>query len=133
MGREIEILSREAEMIYKVLLNKKPEKRVVERYIAANKKKFGLKDACCLEKMIERGTDIEALEFAWRIKNPLNILSGKFQIMFYIAEARTENFNSFFNRKNARIAVYFILGFQALRSVLKFIKGFFILKRWKLA
>jgi len=133
MGDARQYLEREGGIIYRALLGKDPAAVLVERYAEANLRKFGEEKSMKLRRLVERGADIEALEFAWRLKDPTNPLTGKMHIMIYLAEAQPENFHAFFNTRSRRVIPWLILPWQFLRSVYKGFKGWILLKRWKLA
>ena len=129
MGDARQYLEREGGIIYRALLGKDPAAVLVERYAEANLRKFGEEKSMELRRLVERGVDIEALEFAWRLRDPLNLLTGKVHVMIYLAEARPENFPLFFNTRKRRLIACMVIPWHFLRSVYKGIKGIILLKR----
>lgn len=124
-------LSEEAEYFYKKVFSAPAPRQIVEKYIAANLKKIpephrGIRD------LILRKADIEAIEMAWRFKSPRNVLTKKIHVLIYLAETTPENFPVFINSKNKRFFSFIVLACQFVRSIGKFIKGKFLLKRYRL-
>jgi len=81
-----------------------------------------------LSQAIKRGCDLEAVECAWRLKDKSNVLTKKFNILFYLTEARSESFPIFVNQQASSFKAYFSLAFHLVRSLYKLVKGYFILK-----
>ena len=76
-----------------------------------------------LERLIERGADLEALELALRRSRRRNALTQRFQVLCYLAEVRPDNFGRFVNERRRRPAGWLILGLHLLRSLYKLAKG----------
>jgi len=76
-----------------------------------------------LERLIERGTDLEALELALRRSRRRNALTQRFQVLCYLAEVRSDNFGRFVNERRRWSAGWLILGLHLLRSLYKLAKG----------
>jgi hypothetical protein len=76
-----------------------------------------------LERLIERGTDLEALELALRRSRRRNALTQRFQVLCYLAEVRPDNFGRFVNERRRWSAGWLILGLHLLRSLYKLAKG----------
>jgi len=133
MSEDRSFLEREARILYRILLGAEPPSRILERYVDANRRQFGKEASGEMRKIFDRRCDVEALEFAWRLKDPRNPLTSKMHIMIYLAEAQPETFEAFFNTRSRRVLPWLILPWQFLRSVYKGFKGWILLKRWKLA
>ena len=124
-------LSEEAEYFHKRVFSSPASRRIVEKYVSANLKKIpgqhrGIRD------LILRKADIEAVEMASRFKSPRNVLTKKIHILIYLAETTPENFPVFINTKNKRFFSFIALACHLVRSIGKFIKGIFLLKRYRL-
>jgi hypothetical protein len=76
-----------------------------------------------LERLIERGVDLEALELALRRSRRRNALTQRFQVLCYLAEVRPDNIGRFVNERCRRPAGWLILGLHLLRSLYKLAKG----------
>jgi len=76
-----------------------------------------------LERLIERGADLEALELALRRSRRRNALTQRFQVLCYLAEVRPDNFGRFVNERRRWPAGWLILGLHLLRSLYKLAKG----------
>jgi hypothetical protein len=76
-----------------------------------------------LERLIERGADLEALELALRRSRRHNALTQRFQVLCYLAEVRPDNFGRFVNERRRWSAGWIILGLHLLRSLYKLAKG----------
>jgi hypothetical protein len=76
-----------------------------------------------LERLIERGADLEALELALRRSRRRNALTQRFQVLCYLAEVRPDNFGRFVNERRRWPAGWLILGLHLLRSIYKLAKG----------
>ena len=76
-----------------------------------------------LDRLVERGTDLEALELALRRSRRRNALTQRFQVLCYLAEVRPDNFGRFVNERRRWWAGWLILGLHLLRSLYKLAKG----------
>lgn len=126
-----DFLTQEAEYFYRTIFSAPIPRPILEKYIAANRKKMPGPDER-IGKLVSKKADIEAVEMAWRFKSPRNVLTKKIHILVYLAETTPENFPLFFNTKNRRFFSFIVLAGHFLRSVAKFIKGTFLLKRYNL-
>lgn len=133
MGETDTRLEREARALYRVILKRDPDRRLVDRYVRANHSLCGDEEIPRFSELVDRGVDLEAMEFAWRLKDARNPLTRKVHIMIYLAEAIPVNFPAFFNSRRRRFGALFILFRHFLRSVYKGVKGLVLLKRWKIA
>lgn len=123
-------LEQEARALYGLLLKREPDSGLIGRYIKANQVLFVPEAMPDFSELVKCGVDLEALEFAWRLKNNKNPLTSKLHIMIYLAEARPENFNVFFNSRDRRLKALLILGWHFARSLYKGLKGMVLLRRW---
>jgi hypothetical protein len=112
-------LIQEAEYFYQKIFAAPVPRPILEKYIAANRKKMPRPDER-IRNLVLKKADIEAVEMAWRFKSPRNVLTKKIHILIYLAETTPENFSLFFNTKNKRFSSFIVL------------KGKFLLKRYNL-
>jgi hypothetical protein len=124
-------LIHEAEYFYQKIFSAPVPRSILEKYIAANREKMPRPDER-IGKLVLKKADIEAVEMAWRFKSPRNVLTKKIHILIYLAETTPENFSLFFNTKNRRFFSFILLTAHFMRSVGKFIKGKFLLKRYNI-
>ena len=81
-----------------------------------------------MQRIVEEGADIEALEFALRTRWPNNILCQKLKLLIYIAEAFPEYYLDFVNEEPRRFEGFFSLALHGLRTVYKGLKGRWLLR-----
>lgn len=81
-------------------------------------------------RVIVKVRDIEALEMAARIKNRLPLLVSKLRLMVYLAETLPQNMNYFINPQDRKFRGKGIVFFSGLRSIIKYIKGVFLLRKY---
>lgn len=125
-------LAAEAESFYRTLFGAPAPPAVTERYIAANVHCFGTDFADPVTSVVvRRGLDPEAVEFALRLRGSTP-LTRKLQILFYLAEVRSENYDYFVSRGESLPAAVLALFGSILRSVWKFLKGQYLVRRYRL-
>jgi hypothetical protein len=76
-----------------------------------------------LRQLIERGVDLEALEFALRRVRFLNPLTQRFRVISYLAEVRPENYGRFVTEHRQFFAGWLTLAMHLIRSIYKLAKG----------
>jgi hypothetical protein len=124
-------LSEEAGYFYKKIFSAPAPRQTIEKYIAVNLNKIPHAHRGIRELVLKKA-DIEAIEMAWRFKSPRNVLTKKIHILLYLAETTPENFPVFINTKNKRFFSFIVLAYHLIRSIGKFLKGIFLLKRHRL-
>lgn len=122
----------EAERIYYALFKEEIPLKLKNRYHEAASRLFSSysqdrKKEC--QKAFNEVKDIEALEMAARIQDKLPLLVSKFRLMIYLSETLPQNKNHFLNLQDKKLKGKIIIFFSGLRSVIKYIKGIFILKK----
>jgi len=80
---------------------------------------------------VESSQDIEALELAARHRKRLPLLVSAFEIMVYLGETVPGNQSKYFNFKKRRFIGFLSIGYGLCRSLVKFIKGWFLLRKAK--
>lgn len=82
------------------------------------------------EKLVANAGDLEALEFASRVRGRNRLLTLRFQLMVYIAECHPECRRHLINdRDHFFLRSACMLSANALRGVYKLMKGLWLLKR----
>ncbi len=132
LDQHILFLKDEVDYLYKKIFFTTPPRPVVKNYIEANLKLIPDPDRN-IRKLVLKEADVEAVELAWRNKSPGNVLTQKFHILIYLIETNPENSALFFNEENRRIYSYIEIGCHLIRSLVKSLKGKYLLKRYHLA
>ncbi len=126
-------LAWEFNYLAKLIFAVEPGPGLAASYIRANTIIFRGTSADKIQKFmiaaLEGKYDLEAIEFALRLKTKSNFLTQKIQILCYLMETRPEYFSLFVNRKLLRPAAYMLLGVHTLRSLFMLIKGVLLLRR----
>ena len=125
-------LQKEAEFLHFAIFGRSAPEALRSAYVSANHFLFREPNKYLdvkVEAIVTRSIDIEAVEFALRRRTPDNVLSKKFLILCYLAEARSDHFEDFVNDRNRPLIAILQLSLHTLRSVYKLIKGNFLI--WK--
>jgi hypothetical protein len=121
----------DAQKIYKAIFKTDIPPLIEKRFLRASEKLsfyYSKKEIEEYNKALSKVSDLEALEFAARRKNRIPLLILKFRLMVYIAETVPENNRFFINLVNRRFEGKICVLFSGLKAVLKYIKGYFLLK-----
>ncbi|MCK5004134.1 MAG: hypothetical protein KAS21_03555 [Candidatus Aminicenantes bacterium] len=121
----------EAAKIYRSIFRKDIPGIVQQRFENPSVKlesAFPESDLIKYRKIIDRISDLAAVEYASRITGTNQLLIKKFQIMIYLGECMPGNFNVFINEKRGLIRTLLMFTTIPFNSVYKFIKGFLALK-----
>ncbi|OGL51390.1 MAG: hypothetical protein A3C43_06910 [Candidatus Schekmanbacteria bacterium RIFCSPHIGHO2_02_FULL_38_11] len=89
------------------------------------------KDLLWMKRALQLGLDLEALEIVLRIVSKEHILVRKVKILVYICESFCAYYSAFVNEHSQRGNALAILFYHATRSVYKFLKGTFLLLRYR--
>lgn len=117
-------LEREARALYAAFFPGQPApESIVEQYARACRTLWP-SGGYDLEPLLDRGVDIEAVEYALRGRAPL--LSAKVQALFYLVEADGGRFELFVDEKGSRPEAWLRMAGAVLRSAFKLAKG-----RWQ--
>ncbi|MBE0460732.1 MAG: hypothetical protein IBX60_03760 [Candidatus Aminicenantes bacterium] len=121
----------EAEKIFRSIFKSQISLPLRENFDRASKvftAAYSKEDIDAYNRALEKISDLEALEFASRYRNRLPLLVLKFKLMVYLAETTPENLGFYVNRKDRRLIGYISIAYGGLRSMVKFIKGMFLLR-----
>lgn len=131
----IEELSKEAEYFLK-FFKKEDGKDIVNLYIDSHNFLFQENEIeiqrINIEAIIKYKLDVEAIEFACRVKNKDNLLTKKIHIMIYILESQKQNNHMFLNYENGFLKGFSLLAFFTIRSIYSLVKGKYLIWRYKL-
>ncbi len=125
-------LAAEAEAFHRAFFHHPPPAEVVERYIAANLHCLGESALDPTSSaVVRRHLDPEAVELVLRLRGTSR-LTQKIQILFYLAEVRSENYGFFASQGESLPAALLALIASVLRSAWKFLKGQYLVRRYRL-
>lgn len=122
----------EAERIYQAIFKSQIPQKIRERYFQAADilfSRFSPEENQAFDEALKKVSDLEALEVAARLRKKMPPLVFRFRLMVYLAENLPANQSVFVNSRSRRIISYFSLFFGGLRTLCKFVKGWFLLRR----
>ncbi len=93
---ELVRLGAEAQYFHGAFFSRPLDAEVVDRYIRATLHCGLGQDAVC-EKILHHALDVEAIEFALRVRGRGSELTRKIQILFYLVEVRRDYYGEFVN------------------------------------
>ncbi len=86
-------------------------------------------DLAAYHEAIERTEDLEALELAARLTRRLPLLSRKLHVMAYLGETLPDYQRYYVNTRSSFVRALLTIGWETLASVLKALKGLWMLRR----
>lgn len=122
----------EAERIYRAIFKAPIPSEIRERYHQAIHILFPgpmQKEDQVLAELLRTVSDLEALELAARRRNKMHPLVFRFRLMVHLAENIPANQRIFVNSSGRRIHSYISLVLGSIRTLYKFLKGSFLLRR----
>ena len=122
----------EADRIYRAIFGKPIPSKVRERYYRAVERvlpDFPAKENRAFEEVLRGVSDLEALELAARRQSKLPLLISRFRLMVHLAECLPANQSVFINSSGRRMPGYISLAFGMVRTLFKYLKGRFLLRR----
>ena len=125
-------LRREASLIHHATFGREVPEEVARRYAEAHAQSLlrsSPSQRAWIQRVLDAGADLEAVEVALRAGSPDHILCTKFRLLVYIAEAFPEYYEDFINEKPRHRHALLVLGFQGFRTIVKRIKGGWLLRR----
>jgi hypothetical protein len=122
-----EQLGREADHIHCALFGRAAPVDLQRQYVSAMRDAPVVSAFPLLDRLMEAGVDLEALELALRRRQPRNALTQRFQVLCYLAEVQPANYGRFVTERRRFLAGALTLGWHVVRSLLKLVKG-----RWLL-
>lgn len=109
---------------------------IISQYVKAHE--FVLKSPAVtikkidLSLIIDKSLDLEAIEYALRLKFRDNLITKKIHILSYLLEANRDYNSLYFNEKAGFLKGFIILGYHVVRSCYLFIKGSYLINRYNL-
>ena len=120
-------------MLHRALFHFDPSAQIVERYVAAHALGLGAcspEEAVWLDRVLDSGADLAALELVLRRRNRRHVLVRKLHIMSYIAEGSAGYTRVLLNDQPRRVRAYAELFTSLFRAVWKFFYGHQLLRRF---
>lgn len=131
MSGDLEQLRREASALHRATFGRDIFEEIAQRYADAHCAALfqdSTTESEWMQRVLEKGADLEALEVALRSRQPAHVLCHKFKLLTYIAEAFPEYYIDFVNEERRRAASFFSLAFHGLRTIYKYLKGRWLLR-----
>jgi hypothetical protein len=99
------------------------------RYLQARDRFFANDEAAALvAHVVENGLDVEALEYALRVRRGTNGLTRRFQVMLSLCEVRSAYDGRFVQHRAARAAAWAGAPVLGLRAGWKLMRGWYLLR-----
>lgn len=128
-------LLHEAAALHRAIFRTEVAPEVAQKYVEAHKyclQSLSPQEQHWMDEVIAKGLDLEALEAAFRVLGPDHVLSRKFKIMVYIAEAYPLYFRAFVNEKRRRFFALLAMTVHVLRTGFKLLKGMYLVRTYRL-
>jgi hypothetical protein len=129
-------LAAEARYFGKRVLDLDLAPEIVDRYVAANKALFARADLAdslplvkALRAVVATGMDVEALEFALRLRRRRNLVTQKLHILSYLLETHAAYLSLYLNDHRYRLGAYMTLAAHVPRAIWKYLRGRRLLRR----
>jgi len=124
-------LRREVSALHRAAFGREVPEKVAQRYAEAHRialLQVDITQARWMQRALEEGTDLEALEFALRAREPDHVLCRKLKLLIYITEAFPEYYSDFVNEAPRRLNAFIRLALHSLRSLYKQLKARLLLR-----
>ena len=125
-------LAEEAEYLFHAFFRGPIPRDIAARYASANEQCFpecAAGDVAFITRMRDHRLDVEAIEWALRRRRRGELLTKKIQILFYLAEVRSEFYPKFVNRQPGIIRAALMLSGCLMRNAFCYLKGEFLIRR----
>jgi hypothetical protein len=129
---DAETLVEEVKYFHQRVFKSDPEPDTIQRYTAANHLCFSAMPntrSTLIQKLVSKKIDVEAVEVAWRLRDPRNPLTLKLQILCYLAEVKSRQMPRFVNLKPGFSRGVAQLMLSTAWGLIKFVKGRFLIWR----
>ncbi len=124
-------LRREASALHRAAFGRDVSEEVAQRYTEAHSialLRVDIAESKWMQRALEEGTDLEALEVVLRSRQPDHLLCHKFKLLIYTAEAFPEYYCDFVNEERRRAGGFYCLALYGLHTVYKYLKGRWLLR-----
>lgn len=129
------MLEHEAVYFHGCFFNEQLDQDVINKYADASRICLPVVDsqsARTIEIILVNGLDVEAIEYALRLKNRDNVLTKKLQILFFLIEVRSRYTGYFFNWKKARLNAMASIFYSIILTAYKYVKGSHLIRKYDL-
>jgi hypothetical protein len=135
-GSDPEELAREGAYLSRQVFGVEPPPELLDQYVRANQALLGepqTGEGSGLARAWRRATsarlDVEALEFALRLRLRSNLVTQKVHLLSYLIETRLEFSSRYQNERRSRSRAYLLLAVHAIRGLWKYAHGQWLIRR----
>ena len=124
-------LRREVSALHRAAFGRDVSEEVAQRYTEAHRVallQVDMTESKWMQRALEEGADLEALEVVLRSRQPDHVLCHKFKLLIYTAEAFPEYYADFVNEERRRARGFCSLALHGLRTLCKYLKGRWLLR-----
>jgi hypothetical protein len=124
-------LTKEAAALHHALFGREVPEELARHYAAAHAhvlSKVTAAEQAWMARALSRRTDIEAIETVVRLMGHDHVLTRKMRLLAYLAEAWPAYYRDFVNDAPGRGAAWCALAWHGSRTIVKFLKGWLIIK-----
>jgi hypothetical protein len=136
LSADAEELIREGAYLSRRVFGVEPPPQLLERYVRANHTLLGEGRttessplAQALRHMVSARLDVEALEFALRLRQRSNLVTQKVHLLSYLIETHAVFSSRYLNDRNRRVRGYVLLALHTIRGFWKYARGRRLMKR----
>jgi hypothetical protein len=129
---DADALVEEVKYFHRRVFKSDPEPDTIRRYAAANLlclSALPSNRSTLIRKLVSKKIDVEAVEVVWRLRDPRNPLTLKFQILCYLAEVKSRHMPRFVNLKPGFFRGVAHLMLSTTWGLIKLAKGRFLIWR----
>ena len=131
-----EELSREGAYLSRQVFGVEPLPQLLEQYVRANHALLGegriaeaSRLARALRQAVSARLDVEALEFALRLRQRANLVTQKVHLLSYLIETDVAFSSRYLNDRKTRARAHVLLAAHAVRGLWKYARGRWLMKR----
>ena len=125
-------LAEEARYLYHSLFSEPLDEVVIRRYQAAHEQLFSNEERALIDRVVDLGLDVEAVEMALRRRGLGKELTRKIQILCYLLEVRAAYQNYFVATRTEPVRAAFAVLHGAIRTVWLLLMGEFLIRKYGL-
>lgn len=121
-----------SEKIFRAIFRTSPPPEVLHRFEEASRTVFANVDEATrrqVDALVERVSDLEALELFWRFKDAQNFLTLRFRLMVYVAECSPSMRAILVNGDDRFFSAILAMIGAVFQTVYKWLKGSFLFAR----
>lgn len=130
--QRVSALRLEARWLYTALFHRQPEEALVTAYVRAHAYYCADEHAArFIRTIVERQLDVESIELVLRTSRPE--LSRKCRMLVYLAESTPRDYPLLVNERAQPLRAWVALAMAVVRTVFKFAKGHWLVRKHALA